>query len=74
MASATMTVRLDSSEKDLIAGYAKTYGTTSSDFLRKCALQKIEDELDYLEACSAKAEFDRDPITFSFDEIEKRYL
>ena len=74
MASATMTVRLDASEKDLIAAYAKTYGTTSSDFLRKCALQKIEDELDYAEACSAKAEFEKDSTTFSFDEIEKKYL
>ena len=74
MASATMTVRLDSAEKDLIAGYAKVYGTTSSDFLRKCALQRIEDELDYVEACSAKAEFNKDPVTFSFEDIEKKFL
>lgn len=74
MASATMTVRLDSAEKDLIVGYAKTYGTTSSDFLRRCALQKIEDELDYVEACSAKAEFNKDPVTISFEDIEKKYL
>lgn len=74
MASTTMTVRLDAAEKDLIAGYAKTFGTTSSDFLRRCALQRIEDELDYAEALSAKEEFDRDPATASFAEIEKKYL
>ncbi len=74
MTSATMTVRMDASEKELIAGYAKTYGTTNSEFLRRCALQRIEDELDYVEACKAKAEFDADPFVFSFEEIEKKYL
>ena len=74
MASATMTVRLDSAEKSLIAGYAKTFGTTSSDFLKRCALERIEEELDYSEALAAKAEYDRDPVTIPFEEIEKKYL
>ncbi len=42
--------------------------------MRKCALQKIEDELDYAKTLYAKEEFDHDPAIVSFAEIEKKYL
>lgn len=74
MASATMTIRMDSEEKSLISNYARTFGESVSEFMRKCALEKIEDELDLEAWRSAKAEFDADPVTFSATDIAKKYL
>jgi RHH-type transcriptional regulator, rel operon repressor / antitoxin RelB len=74
MASATMTIRLDSTEKDLITSYANTFGETVSEFMRNCALERIEDELDLTTWYEAKAEFEADPETISAAEIAKKYL
>ena len=74
MASATMTIRLDSSEKELISGYAAAFGTSVSEFMRKVALEHIEDELDLKAWEEAKAEFDADPATISAAEIARKYL
>ena len=38
MLEATMTVRVDDSEKSLISDYARMFGTTASQFMRRCAL------------------------------------
>lgn len=74
MASSTMTIRLDSEEKDLISDYAATFGTSVSEFMRTAALERIEDELDLKAWQEAKAEFDSDPVTISADEIARKYL
>lgn len=74
MSSATMTIRMDSVEKNAIADYAKTFGMSVSEFMRRCALERIEDELDLQAWKEAKAEFDADPVTISADEIAKKYL
>lgn len=74
MASATMTIRLDSAEKNLISDYAAAFGISVSEFMRKAALERIEDELDLKAWEEAKAEFDRDPVTISAAEIAKKYL
>lgn len=69
-----MTIRMDSSEKSLISDYAKTFGTSVSEFMRRCALDRIEDELDLKAWRGAKAEFDADPVTISAADIAKKYL
>ena len=74
MASATMTIRMNDSEKNLISDYAKTFGTSVSEFMRRCALDRIEDELDLRAWQEAKAEFDADPVTISAADIAKKYL
>ena len=74
MASTTMTIRLESEEKALISGYAAAFGTSVSEFMRKAALERIEDELDLKAWDAAKAEFDSDPVTISASEIAKKYL
>ena len=42
----TMTVRMGDEETRLIKDYARLHGITVSDFMRRAALEKIEDELD----------------------------
>lgn len=74
MASATMTIRMDDREKTLIADYAKTFGTSVSEFMRRCALERIEDELDLDAWKEAKAAFDADPATIPAADIAKKYL
>lgn len=74
MTSATMTIRLDASEKSLISDYAQAFGTSVSEFMRRCALERIEDEFDLKAWNEAKAEFDRDPTTFSAAEMAEKYL
>lgn len=74
MASATMTVRLDECEKALISDYAKTFGTSTSDFMRRTVLERIEDDLDLKAWENAKAEFDADPVIIPASEIAKKYV
>ncbi|WP_261434060.1 type II toxin-antitoxin system RelB family antitoxin [Xiamenia xianingshaonis] len=74
MASATMTIRMESEEKKLISDYAAAFGITVSEFMRTVALEKIEDELDLKAWEAAKAEFDADPVTIPAAEIAKKYL
>lgn len=74
MASSTMTIRLDSNEKKLIADYAETFGMSMSDFVRTSIMEKIEDELDLRSWYEAKAEFDKDPVIIPAEEIAKKYL
>lgn len=74
MASATMTIRLDEDEKRLITDYAKTFGMSVSELMRKSALEMIEDELDLEDWKSAKSGFDNDPETIPAAEIARKYL
>ncbi len=74
MNTATMTIRLNESEKSLISDYAKTFGVSASEFVRTAVIERIEDELDLRDWYEAKAEYDADPVTFSADEIAKKYL
>lgn len=73
-ATSTMTIRMGSDEKSLINDYAKTFGMSASEFVRTAVLDRIEDELDLRAWYEAKAEFDADPVTFSADEIARKYL
>jgi uncharacterized protein (DUF1778 family) len=74
MASATMTIRMDESEKRLVTDYARTFGMSASEFMRRSALERIEDELDLEDWKRAKAEFDDDPKTVAAAEIARKYL
>ena len=69
----TMTVRMGDEETRLIKDYARLHGITVSDFMRRAALEKIEDELDVRAAEKAYAEYLADPVTYSHDEIMKEF-
>ena len=68
-----MTVRMSDDDTRLIKDYAKLHGITVSDFMRRAALEKIEDELDIRAAEKAYAEYLADPVTYSLDEIEEEF-
>jgi uncharacterized protein (DUF1778 family) len=74
MASATISIRLDEEEKAFLASYAHVLNYSLSEFMRQAALERIEDELDLEVAIKAKAEYDANPVSYSAEEIEAKYL
>jgi len=72
MASATMTIRMAAEDKELIADYAKAFGESASEFMRQCALERIEDTLDLEAWRKAKAAYDADPVSYSLEEVKER--
>ncbi len=73
MLDATTTVRLDPEEKELIADYARMFGTSASQFMRRCALERIEDEIDIEAYKKAKAAYDANPVSYSSDEVMQEF-
>lgn len=66
----TMTIRLNSDEKSLINAYAKVFGTTASQLMRKATLEMIEDSIDLKAFEEAKHGFAADSTTYSIDEVK----
>lgn len=66
-----LALRTKPEEENVIRAYAELHGMTVSEFLRKSALEKIEDEFDLKLYHEAMEEFKEDPITYSLDEVEK---
>jgi uncharacterized protein (DUF1778 family) len=69
----TMTLRINEEDAQLIRDYARLHGITVSEFLRRAALEKIEDELDIRAAEKAYADYLVDPVTYSHEEIMKEF-
>lgn len=69
----TMTLRTNEEESRLIHDYARLHGISVSEFLRRAALEKIEDEMDIHAAEKAYADYLADPETVSHEEIMKEF-
>lgn len=66
-----MTLRINEEDAQLIRDYARLHGITVSEFLRRAALEKIEDELDIRAAEKAYADYLADPVTYSHEEMKR---
>ena len=64
-----MTLRISDEDSRLIKDFAKLHGISASEFMRRAALEKIEDELDVRAAEKAYAEYLADPVTYSHEEM-----
>lgn len=67
----TISLRLTNEDAALMKNYAQMNGVTVSELVRRCVLERIEDEYDLQAFHSAMAEFRKDPITYTLDEVEK---
>ena len=67
----SVTLRLSEQDLALIRDYAKLKGTTVSDFMRRAALEKIEDEMDLKLWEKAYTDYASNPISYTLDEAEK---
>jgi uncharacterized protein (DUF1778 family) len=66
-------MRIDEKQKALISEYAAIHGKSMAEFMIDAALDIIEDAIDLRDWKLAKAEFDKDPVTYSSEEIMREY-
>ena len=71
MASTTLTIRLNQEDKDYIAAYAAMNRKSVASIVLESVLERIEDEMDVRLYDIAKAEFEKNPVTYTLDEVEQ---
>lgn len=71
--STTFTMRIDEDKKTLISEYAAIHGKSMAEFMLDATLDVIEDATDLRDWKAAKKEFDKNPVTYSHDEIMQEF-
>ena len=64
-------VRMSKEEEELIRAYCELHGINISTALKQALLEKIEDEYEIKWAEEALKEFEKDPTTYTLEEVEK---
>ena len=72
MASTTLSIRLDSEEKELIQQYAKMRRQSTASVVLESVMDRIEDEIDIRLYQQAMQEYQDDPVSYSLDEVEQK--
>ncbi len=67
----TISLRLDEADNKLFKKYAEFHGLSLSEFIRQTVLERIEDEYDIQAFKEAIEEFEKNPVTYTLDEVEK---
>lgn len=67
----SLSIRLSDDEAKLIKTFASMHNITVSELVRRSVLEKIEDEYDIRAYEAAMKEFEKDPTTWTLDEVEK---
>ncbi len=67
----TISVRLSDEDIELIKNYAKINNLSVSDLIRNAVLEKIEDEYDLESYKKAKKEYNKNPQTYTMEEVKK---
>ena len=68
-----VSIRMTKEEKRLAESYAKIHGMSLSEAIKSALFEKIEDEFDIAEAELALKEFEKDPVTYSHEEVVKMF-
>ena len=68
-----VSIRMTNEEKELADAYAKISGLSLSEAIKRAYFEKIEDEYDIALADKALREFEKDPTTYSLDEVKKMF-
>ena len=66
-----VSIRMTAEEKNLAESYAKLNGRTLSDAMKRAFFEKIEDEYDIALADQALREYEKNPKTYTHEEIKK---
>lgn len=67
----TVSVRLTAEDEKLFKTYAKNNNISLSELIRSAVLEKIEDEYDLEVYRQAYEEYQKNPVTYTLDEVEK---
>ncbi len=66
-----ISMRVSEKEKKLIQDVANVNGMSTSEYIRKIVLERIEDEYDLKCYEEAMKEYKADPVTYTHEEIGK---
>lgn len=66
-----ISVRMNEEERKLAESYVKLNGRSLSDSIKRAFFEKIEDEYDIALADAAIKEYEKNPKTYSLEEIKK---
>jgi len=66
-----VSIRMNEEEKQLADAYAKLHGMSLSEAIKRAYFDKIEDEIDIALADMALKEYEKNPKTYTFDEVMK---
>lgn len=67
----TVSVRLNSDDEKLIKAYANLNNISLSDLIRNAVMEKIEDEYDLECYYEALEEYNKNPKTYTMEEVKK---
>lgn len=66
-----ISLRLSDREDDLFRRYADMKGISVSEMIRRTVLSRIEDEFDLQAYDKAYAEYQKNPVTYTHEEVRK---
>ena len=66
-----ISIRMTNEEKELATAYAKLNGASLSEAMKRAYFEKIEDEYDIALADERLREYEKNPKTYSHEEIKK---
>lgn len=64
-----VSLRLNEEENNLFRTYSKHTGKSLSELFKSALANQIEDELDYETGIKALKDFEKNPITYSIDDL-----
>lgn len=67
----TISIRLNNEDSMLFKKYAEINGISVSELVRQSVLERIEDEYDLAVYEKAIAEYRKNPVTYTLDEVTK---
>ena len=66
-----VSIRMTEEEKQLAVAYAKLNGASLSEAMKRAYFEKIEEEYDVALADAALREYEKNPKTYSHEEVKK---
>ena len=67
----TISLRLNNEDTVLFKKYAEMNGMSVSELVRQSVIERIEDEYDLKAYEKAIADYNKNPVTYSLDEIKR---
>lgn len=67
----SISIRLNEQENEMIKTFAKINNMSVSEFIRKAVMERVEDEIDLQDYQKAMADFKKNPVTYSMEEVAK---
>ena len=65
----TISLRLNTADSELVNANEKMNGISVSELLRRSVMERIEDEFDLKAYEEAMAEYRKNPVTYSLEEV-----